>query len=348
MSDDERCSAPNPHALPAAVAAAARHAAGIANLFATAADGGSAFWPMARWTIAPGLSALRSPVVTRYDINGGPMAADCGAHALAPRLLDEIARRAGPQVVVARSVIAEGPAWEAFAGLAAAGRISLTTLDGWERATLDRAAAPDAQSYLDAFLSASLRKQLRRKRRALEEGGALRLEIAAAPDAIPLAFDAFCDLEAAGWKGRAGTALRQDPAGLAYVSDALLAMAAEGGAFVVLLMQAERPIAAGFFLRIGGEVVFWKTTYDETLARNSPGVVFDVMLTEWLYAQPWFERLDSGHDDSVDPDTLIWKQRRRMANVVIDLRPGSWRGRAITALLRLRQLLRAWKNRRSA
>ncbi|MGL4241296.1 MAG: GNAT family N-acetyltransferase [Beijerinckiaceae bacterium] len=344
---DERCSIPNPHALAAALSAAAPYASRIAPLSADA-PGASAVWPLAVQQLPLLGAVLRSPIVGAYDINGGPMVPDAFAHELVRRMLRDATEGGGPAVIHARAIAGEGPAWDVLTELAAAGSVSLAILDSWERAMLDRAAAPDAGRYFDTFLSASQRKQLRRKQRALEDGGTPTLRIAASPDDIPAAFDVFCALEANGWKGRTGTALTQDRAGAAYVRAMLMALAAEGAAFVAQLMQGERPIAAGLFLRVGGEVVFWKTAYDEALAKHSPGVVFDVMLTEWLYAQPWFERLDAGHDDSVDPDTLIWKQRRRMANVAIDLRPGSLKGRVVTAALRLRQRLRAWKNRRRA
>jgi hypothetical protein len=158
-------------------------------------------------------------------------------------------------------------------------------------------------------------------------------------------FETFCALEAQGWKGREGTALQTLPADSAYVGDLLDAMAAAHMAFTGVLTVEDKPVAAGLFLRSGGEVVFWKTTYDETLSKQSPGVIFDIMLTEHFYAQPWFERLDTGSDNSVDPATLIWKQRRRMANIVIDLKPGSIKGAMTAAALKLRALLRRWKNR---
>ena len=122
-------------------------------------------------------------------------------------------------------------------------------------------------------------------------------------------------------------------------------MATSGNAFAAVFHAGRAPVAAGLFLRNGGEAVFWKTTYDEAHAKHSPGVLFDIALTEWLYAQPWFERLDAGHDDSVDPSDLIWKQRRKMADIVIDIAPGSLRGRIVVLGQRLRLFLRGLKRR---
>ncbi len=243
---------------------------------------------------------------------------------------------------------AEGPAWEALAELADERRIGLHVLARWDRALLERAAAPDANGYFERFHGAEQRKALRRKRRRLAEAGALSFSLFDDPGGVEAALTIFCRLEAEGWKGRAGTALEQDPAGRAYVAAVLGGMAEAGSAFIAVLSAGDAPLAAGLFLRAGGEVLFWKTAYDERQAKHSPGVVFDVMLTEWLYDQPWFERLDAGHDDSVDPATLIWRQRRPMADLLIDLAPGSLAGRLALAGLTLRRRLRALRARYAA
>jgi CelD/BcsL family acetyltransferase involved in cellulose biosynthesis len=294
---------------------------------------------MALWRPLPGLVALRAPLNPRYDLDGGPRrAADAAIAAI-------LATPDLPRIIVAYALPAEGPHWDV---LQADGRITIMPTASWERALLDRATAPTAEAYLGSALSSSTRKSLRRKRRALEELGPLRLTASTNAGEAAAGFNTFKRLEAAGWKGRDGTALEQDAEGEAHVRGRLLAGAADGTAFTVVMSAGERPVAAGLFLRDGGEVGFWKTTYDETLAKHSPGVVFDVMLTEWLYSQLWFARLDAGHDDSVNPATLIWAQRRRMANVVIDLSPGSVKGRVVVALLKARQRLRAWRNGRLA
>lgn len=303
-------------------------------------------WPMKVWRVLPGLAVLRAPVWPRHDLNGAPpMPADANLNAAIRAIRQD---RALPQVIVAHAMIAEGACWEALQAMERAGEIRVTPIISWERSLLARSAAPDAEAYLAAAMSASTRKSLRRKRRALEELGPLRLVIGwGAPD-MEAGFGIFSRLETAGWKGRNGTALAQEPAGEAHVRNVLAEKAIGQGAFTAVLLAGERPVAAGLFLRDEGDVRFWKTAYDETLARSSPGVVFDLMLTEWLYAQAWFERLDAGHDDSVDPATLIWSERQLMATVVIDLAPGSLKARGVAAWLRMRQRLRLWRNRRQA
>jgi Acetyltransferase (GNAT) domain len=343
MPDPAKTSAPNPYATSAANAAAQRHVRGAIVLEAD----GRGIWPMAVRRVWPGLKALQAPCHPTYDVNGGPMAPDDTAGVLIPGLLSTSGLpHQSPGIILAQAVIAEGPVWDALRSAAASGIIGLTVVAEWERALLERSAAVSAAAYFETFMSGGQRKRLRQKRRALEDmHGPLRLDVALDAVSVMSAMSAFCDLEAVGWKGREGTALVRHPADLAYVTDVMAGMAEAGDAFVVVMRGGEHVLAAGLFLRCGGEAVFWKTAYDEALSRHSPGVVFDVMLTEWLYDQPWFERLDTGSDDSVDPDTLIWKQRRRMADVVIALDPGSLRGRAVVAGQRLRRWLRSLKHR---
>lgn len=345
MRDGIATVAPNPHALPAALGAASGHGAGFVLQSAATAEGRMGVWPLRLGRAWPGLGAALSPRDAAYDLNGGPFLDDAAAGELAA-LMVERWPRAWPRVVAAKAVIAEGPAWAALQAMHERGRIALHPIARWERALFERGAAPDAESYLKAALSGEQRKRLRRKRRALEaEAGAVTFKIAAAPDAVALALDDFCRLEQAGWKGRAGSALAQDPGGRRYVADVLAGLAESGGAFAAVLRAGEEPVAAGLFLRAGGEAVFWKTAYDERRSRHSPGVLLDLALTEWLYDQSWFERLDAGHDDSVDPGQLIWRERRAMADVVIDLDPPSLRGRLVAGGLRLRQALRLTKRR---
>ncbi len=339
---EARVAALNPHALPPA----ARTTAGLLPGCVLLGAEGAACWPLRLGRVWPGVAALRGPCHPHYDLAGGPHATD--AEALCRMLAPSGWPTGWPRLLAVSAMTAEGPAWEALGALSHERRIGLHVLARWERALLERAAAPDANSHFERFHGAEQRKALRRKRRRLAEAGVLSFRIFDDPTGVAAALTIFCRLEAEGWKGRAGTALEQDPAGRAYVADVLGSMAGAGSAFVAVLSAGDSPLAAGLFLRAGGEVLFWKTAYDERQAKHSPGVVFDVMLTEWLYDQPWFERLDAGHDDSVDPATLIWRQRRPMADLLIDLAPGSLAGRLALAGLTLRRRLRALKVRYAA
>jgi hypothetical protein len=342
-----RASACNPHALPPSLQATRTSGIACSWLECRASDGALAgLWPMAPAHMLPGISVLQAPVYPRFDLVGTPLVeATRAATALRSMLMALKGGLTPCTVLSVRNMQADGALWDTLLALQSEGLIAITVLDCWERALLERSFAADAESYLAACLSSGSRKRLRAKRRALEDQGRLHLEVHTVPHGIAGACETFLALEAAGWKGRAGSALQQTPGDARYVTGVLTAMAADERGFIAELRSDGRCIASGLFLRCGGSVFFWKTTYDETLAKESPGVIFDMMLTEWLYTQPWFERLDTGSDDSVDPATLIWKQRRRMANIVINLEPNALGAKVYVASQRLRRWAKEWRNR---
>jgi CelD/BcsL family acetyltransferase involved in cellulose biosynthesis len=337
----------NPHALLGAFRAAHTNSTEGRLLLCRDSDGVlTGLWPLGVTRVPPGFRILRSPLVPLYDLSGDPLiAADRALDVLRAMVLELKKPSSQPRILMLRNLQADGPVWDALQILRQDGLISVQPLEQWERAILDRSAADSADTYIGQNLSSGNRKQLRRKRKALEEHGPLSLLIHDQPDAISAAFDGFLDLEASGWKGRNGTALKRKPDDARYVLGVLRAMAGVDRAFLAELRTSGSTIASGLFLRCGAEAFFWKTTYDETFASQSPGVIFDMMLTQWLYDQPWFQRLDTGCDDSVDPSSLIWKQRRPMANVVISLDPDALHGHAVVAGLKLRRWAKTVKNR---
>ena len=343
---DEDCIAANPHALAAALTDA--DTAGGPLVIFRCTDGAGAplaLWPFVRRTFAPGVAILNAPPVPRYNLCGGPLIGANGSAACISAMLAHLkASSPGPRLLLINDLPADGLVWRALEDMASDGRIRISVISRWERAMLERSAFPEAPSYLAATLSSSSRKRLRSKRRSLEADGALTL-IAHTGASIDAAFETFLRLEVSGWKGRAGTALSQKPDESAYVGKVLQAMAVANRAFVLEMRSGEKALASGLFLRCGGEASFWKTAYDAAQARYSPGVILDMMVTEWLYDQPWFVRLDSGTNDTIDPDSQIWKQRRAMVNAVISLDPGSLPGRLVVGVLGLRQRLRKLKHR---
>ncbi len=342
----EHAAVTNPHALPAALRAARENAA-ESRLLLCRDVGGSLIgvWPMVTTRVPPGIRILRSPLVPLYDLSGNPLITTERTFDVLRAMVLKLKQSSPTRVLILRNLQAEGPVWDTLQALQQDELISITPQEQWERAILDRSAADSADNYVTQSLSSGNAKNLRRKRKALEEQGALNLAIHAHPDSISSAFDRFLDLEAAGWKGHNGTALKQKHDDARYVLGVMRAMTGIDRAFIAELRMGETAIASGLFLRCGKEAFFWKTTYDESFSGHSPGVIFDLMLTQWFYEQPWFQRLDTGIDDSVDPARLIWKQRRRMADVIVSLDPGSFQGRAVVAGLNLRRWAKSIKNR---
>lgn len=145
------------------------------------------------------------------------------------------------------------------------------------RAMFRRAA--DAETYLLAAMGGKKRKELRRQERRLAEVGAVTYD-ELAPDSGAAALDAWIDdflaLEQRGWKGRGGTALKDEPAGLAAFRAFAHGAHAQGRWMTLTLRVGGRAIAMKCNVRCGDGGVAYKIAYDEEFAKYSPGVLLEV------------------------------------------------------------------------
>jgi CelD/BcsL family acetyltransferase involved in cellulose biosynthesis len=133
----------------------------------------------------------------------------------------------------------------------------------------------------DGQVSSKFLGNLRRRMRRLEEQGAVSYRRVEGGDAVEPFLEAFFRLEAAGWKGRGGTAIAADPATLAFYRGLARAAAAEGWLALRALELDGRPIAMHFGLCHGRVYSLPKPAYDESLSACSPGqLLFREVLAE--------------------------------------------------------------------
>ena len=132
---------------------------------------------------------------------------------------------------------------------------------------------PGSFDELLAARSANLRSQLRRRRRALEGRGDLRLRTITGGATLEGDLEAVLRLEASGWKARAGTAMLSRPDTERLYRAFVHAAAKEGWLRLHLLELGGVPIAGDLACAIGGEGFLVKTGFDESLADFSPGFV---------------------------------------------------------------------------
>lgn len=179
--------------------------------------------------------------------------------------------------------------------------------------------APDSarKTYLDRALSAKKLKELRRQRRRLLEHGLLRFVTAHEPETVVPALSDYLRLEAAGWKGRAGTAARKHTEILNFVHDAVAALAAEDGVRVDRLIQDERTLAATVTLRSGDTAWLWKIAYDEAARRASPGVQLTLDVTDGILADTTIARVDSCATADHPMIDHLWRERLALADLLI-------------------------------
>ena len=194
-----------------------------------------------------------------------------------------------------------------------------------------------AEAYLAAAMSAKKRKELRRQRNRLAEEGALAFERLEGDEGLAVWTAEFLSLEAAGWKGEAGSALASAPATQALFTEAL-AGAAKAGRLERLALRLDGPAIAMLanFITPPGAFGF-KTAFDEDYARFSPGMLLQLENLA-LLERPDVEWADSCAAEGHPMIERLWRGQRRIVsrNIAIG-------GPARRALFRL---LMAWETRK--
>jgi CelD/BcsL family acetyltransferase involved in cellulose biosynthesis len=185
------------------------------------------------------------------------------------------------------------------------------------------APAGERASYLDEAIGRKRRKELNRLLKRLSEDGVVSSVSSGDPTAGTRALNDFLDLEAGGWKGRAGTAARDHAAIAAFMRAAVGALAAEGKAQIDRLCIGELAIAATITLRSGAAAWCWKIAYDERYARFSPGVQLLRDLTQRLLNDDTVTQADSCATPDHPMIDHVWRERLTLADLLLSAGPTS-------------------------
>jgi CelD/BcsL family acetyltransferase involved in cellulose biosynthesis len=275
---------------------------------------------------------------------------DAGAAAISAWLEHLAAHPELPNLLLMTYLPVTGAVAQAFAAaLARRGGASIP-LAAHQRALM--APAGTGADYLDQAIGGKKRKELRRQKKRLAEAGDLISDTAREPAAMAAALGDFLALEAAGWKGRAGTAAGADADIRAFMEQAVTGLARDGKARIARLIAAGRPIAALVTLESGTTAWCWKIAYDESFARYSPGVQLLMEATQELLDDPNVTRADSCATAGHPMIDHIWRERLALADQLMSVGPqqrGAFavagaleraRRAAIAGLKRLRDLVR--------
>ena len=164
-------------------------------------------------------------------------------------------------------------------------------------------------------------KELRRLRRRLGELGTVTAESHRDRKGVREAFEHFLALEATGWKGRRGTAMMQDAAAAAFARSMTRELAGRDACRIDTISLDGRPVAVGIVLESGGRAVYWKTAYDEALARYSPGVQLTLDITARQLASRRVRLTDSGAVEGHPMIDKLWPERLRIVDLFLGLDP---------------------------
>lgn len=198
---------------------------------------------------------------------------------------------------------------------------SLETIKLWSRACLHATGNPD--KVLQAGLGTKKAKQIRRLRRRLEDDAPVHFAHHMERNDITSALETFMDLEASGWKGKAGTALRSSPATTDFARTLASGLVERQAIRIDELVWGDRVIASLVSLQEGSHVWAWKIAYDETLSRFSPGFLLMTEVTRTFISDPGVSYADSCADANHPMIDRIWRDRQPMADLVIGTRPSA-------------------------
>jgi len=213
----------------------------------------------------------------------------------------------------------DGALHEALGVVLAEQRRAAALVHREERALLRSALSPDA--YLEQALTGKKRKELRRQHNRLSELGELRFERRDDAQGIDQWIEAFLRLEAAGWKGKAGSALAAQADTSALFERALSGAAQRGRLERLTLSLNGAPIAMlANFITPPGAFSF-KTAFDEDYARFSPGVLLQRENLALLEREgiEWCDSCASAGHPMIDH---FWRERRAIGRISIAIGGG--------------------------
>lgn len=306
----------NPFFAPAILGAALEHLAPAAVSLAVAEDAAGRLVALA--PVGPARLGRLVPAVSVYTHIYGPLGtplldpADPEA-ALARLVAVMDGGKSGGRILLFPDLAIDSAAGLALHSLAAKTGRPLAVIGGHERAVLR---PREMDEGVRASLPAKTRKELARQLRRFGDLGPVEWRSATTPRERADLVDAFLALEAAGWKGKRRTALRDRADALAFTR-AVFDGAAPGEARLDALTIAGRAVAMLASFRAGGTVVTWKIAHDEALGRFSPGVQVMLQASEFFEADPTVALVDSLASASHPMIDRLWSGRQAMGLVAL-------------------------------
>ena len=245
----------------------------------------------------------------RHCLLSTPLVRAEGAAETLAALIESL--RADVSVAGFKYIPSEGP----FCRALMATGVRCLALDGYSRPVLRR--ARDGTAYINEFISGKDRQELRRRERRLREQGTLKRIALAADDDVGRWIEEFLRLEAAGWKGREGTAMNCSDANRRFLTETFHAAHQRRRLHIVGLDLDGKPIARCTAFIAGEGSYAFKPAYDEAYAKFSPGIVAEVARIRDLHELPGVRWMDSFTDADNSVMGRLWKDRLTVQSVAL-------------------------------
>ena len=288
--------------------------------------------PLVLEPLRPGLplKVLRS-WSHRYCFLGTPLLDAAAARPALEAVADWIASDAAPAGAIEWAKVSwDGPFGRLLGEIYAPARHWVLDATIVRRALLERSAPPVSAT------SGRHAKEHRRLERRLAERGALSYEVLAQPDNWHTWFEEFLELEASGWKGKEGSAIRSKPEDREFFRR-VVECAALNGKLQMLAMRLDgRAIAMKLNLRARTTSFSLKIAHDERFAQYSPGVLLELFNIKSFGGEPAaILRMDSCAVPNHSMIDRLWESRREIAFIT-----AARRGLVLRTLVRVRPLIR--------
>ena len=173
------------------------------------------------------------------------------------------------------------------------------------------------EAYLSTHIRKKKRKEFNRLWNRLGELGDLRFETHDGGVDPAAWISRFLSLEARGWKGRRGTALRADPGQRAFFEKICLGAHARGKLHCTDLTLDGKPLAMLASFRSGAGVYTFKIAFDEDHSRYSPGALLMLKAIGAFLEDERIAWVDSCAVPNHPMIDQIWAQRRAMRSVLV-------------------------------
>ncbi|WP_322988888.1 GNAT family N-acetyltransferase [Hoeflea sp.] len=224
-----------------------------------------------------------------------------------------------PDILVLPDMRLKGPVAALLRAVALGRNLSVVETDQVERPFLE--SSLDGDEYLAKSISGKHRHELRRQWRRLSEHGEVSYMVARQPEEIRHHLEEFLTLEDSGWKGRRRTAMVADRYRAAFAREAINSLAETDSVRIHSLALNGEAIASMVVFVSAGEAWTWKTAYNETWARYSPGKLLVDRLTEWHLDDLNISRTDSCAVPDHPIMSKFWTERESVGTMVVGLHP---------------------------
>ena len=177
--------------------------------------------------------------------------------------------------------------------------------------------AGDADAYVKAVLSADTRSELRRSEKRLADLGRVEHRVLRPGDDVSRWIGEFLDLEAHGWKGRAGSALACTKENHRFAVEVFTRGFERGRLVMVGIDLDGRPAARYSAFTAGAGAFAFKTAYDENLRRAAPGLLAELDMIRALHGVAGVQWADSYTAPENSSIGRFWKSRRLVQRVAL-------------------------------